>query len=211
MLIEIFSDVICPWCFIGKRRLDRVLDGPLGEGVALRWRPFQLYPDLPLDGVDRRTLLTRRYGDKADPARIPERIRVEAEMEGIQLRFDLMQRTPNTLLAHRVLEFAADAGLQHQLAEALFVAYFCQGSDVGDRMTLLDVAVEVGLDRTALDTYLQSGGGVDSIATQLARAPELGVSGVPGYYLADAFLLPGAQSAETMTQIIERVKQKLGT
>ena len=207
--IEIFSDVICPWCFIGKRRLDRVLDGPLGDDVAVRWRPYQLYPNLPDEGLDRTEALARRYGPNPDLGRVPERIAIEAEQEGIALRYDLMTRTPNTLLAHRLLEFAYDAGRQHDLAEALFVAYFCDGVDVGDREALVAVAQAVGLDVDAAKTYLDGGRGLDEVREQLARAPDVGISGVPGYYLADSFLLPGAQTSEVMGQIIDRVKKKL--
>ena len=211
MQIEIFSDVICPWCFIGKRRLDSVLAGELGEGVTLRWRPYLLYPNLPHDGVDRSELLRRRYGDEADPGRVPERIKVEAEAEGIELRFDLIKRTPNTLLAHQLLEFAHLSDNQHQLSEALFNGYFCEGQDVGDLDVLLAIAAQVGLDAAAANAYLGASAGLDEVREQLERAPELGISGVPGYFLASSFLLPGAQSAETMAQILARVKSKLAS
>ena len=207
--IEIFSDVICPWCFIGKRRLDKVLNGPLGEDVAVRWRPYLLYPNLPDAGMDRAEALARRYGPDPDLGRVPERIAIEAEQEGIALRYDLIARTPNTLLAHRLLEFAYDTGLQHDLAEALFVAYFCEGVDVGNQDALLAVARGVGLDAGAAKAYLDVGSGVGEVQEQLSRAPDVGISGVPGYYLADSFLLPGAQTSEVMGQIIVRVKTKL--
>ena len=207
--IEIFSDVICPWCFIGKRRLDRVLDSPLGEDVTLRWRPYQLHPRLPLEGMDRDEYLARRYGADADRGRVPARIRAEAEAEGIELRFDLMKRLPNTLLAHRLLEYAHAAGCQHALADVLFVGYFCEGADVGDVDTLVGLAERVGLDGAAVRTFLLGSDATGEVHAQLARAPELGVSGVPGYYLANAFLLPGAQTDDVMAQIIERVKTRL--
>ncbi len=216
MEIEIFSDVVCPWCFIGKRRLDRALaapggsdEAPLQGEVSLRWRPYQLYPNLPAQGVDRGEYLRRRYGEQADAGKIPQRIRQEAEAEGITLRFDRIRRTPNTLLAHQLLEFAYSAGLQHELSEALFLAYFCEGVDVGDRDALLEVAAAVGLDAGAAAEYLQQGTAVEEVRSQLTRAPEIGVSGVPGYYIANGFLLPGAQTSETMGQIIRRVRDRL--
>ena len=209
MQIEIFSDVICPWCFIGKKRLDSVLATELGDGVELRWRPYLLYPNLPSEGIDRGELLRQRYGDRADRGKVPERIRVEAEGEGITLRFDLIQRTPNTLMAHQLLEFAHQQGKQHELAERLFQAYFCEGQDVGDLAVLGELAQDCAMDGDAAADYVSSGLALNEVKTQLARAPELGVSGVPGYYLASAFLLPGAQAADTMSQIIGRVKSKL--
>ena len=207
--IEIFSDVICPWCFIGKRRLDKVLATEVGEGVQLRWRPYQLYPQIPVEGLDRAEYLERRYGPDADRARMPARIAQEAESEGVALRYDLMERTPNTLMAHRLLELGFAEGCQHQLSEALFQAYFCQGRDVGDAETLATVASEAGIDKQVAYDYLASDAGLEEVQVQLARAMELGVSGVPGYYLANGFLLPGAQTADTMAQIINRVKTKL--
>ena len=207
--IEIFSDIICPWCFIGKRRLDRVLATTLGEDTQIRWRPYLLYPNLPADGVDRRELLKRRYGENADASRIPSQIKTEAESEGLTLRFDQISRTPNTMDAHRLMEFAFPQGVQHELAERLFNAYFIEGLDVGDKQTLVEQGCEVGLDKQATEDYLYSEMGRDEVEKQLSRAPELGVSGVPGYYLADSFLLPGAQTAEVMGQILTRVKERL--
>jgi len=207
--IEIFSDVICPWCFIGKKRLDNALVSELDEDVVLRWRPYMLYPKLPVEGINRQEFLTRRYGDTADPGRIPERIRIEAEGEGIELRFDLIGRTPNTMLAHRLMEFAHTLGRQHDLAERLFQAYFCEGKDVGDIDELVKQGAEIGLPAADTSSYLSGEEGLAEVTSQLQRAPELGVSGVPGYYLADAFLLPGAQTSETMLQIIRRVRTRI--
>jgi len=207
--IEIFSDVICPWCFIGKKRLDNALVSELDEDVVLRWRPYMLYPKLPVEGINRQEFLTRRYGDTADPGRIPERIRIEAEGEGIELRFDLIGRTPNTMLAHRLMEFAHTLGRQHDLAERLFQAYFCEGKDVGDIDELVKQGAEIGLPAADISSYLSGEEGLAEVTSQLQRAPELGVSGVPGYYLADAFLLPGAQTSETMLQIIRRVRTRI--
>lgn len=207
--IEIFSDVVCPWCFIGKRRLDRVLASGLGDDVRLRWRPYQLYPQIAPGGVDRGEYLARRYGPDADRARVPARIAQEAEAEGIALRFERIQRMPNTLLAHRLLELAYEHGVQHELAEVLFQGYFCQGRDVGDAEELVSLAAAVGLEEDMVRAFLAGDAGQDEVQRQLQRAPELGISGVPGYYLANSFLLPGAQDSQTMAQIIERVKQKL--
>ena len=185
---------------------------PVGEGVELRWRPFQLYPNIDTAGVDRGEHLRQRYGASADIALIPERIRAEAESEGITLRFDLIKRTPNTLLAHRLLEHAYDTygfDLQNALSERLFRAYFCEGKDAGDQQVLLQLAADVGMNEISATTYLNSGAGTDEVESQLARAPDLGVGGVPAYILAGSFLLPGAQSVDTISQIITRAKIRL--
>ena len=206
MEIEIFSDVVCPWCYIGKRRLDAVLDTPIGDGVTLRWRPYQLYPNLPAEGMDRARYLKARYGDDTDRARVPRRIEAEAEAVGLAFDFAAIGRMPNTFQAHRLLEFAGSQGAQHELAEALFADYFCNGKDVGDTQVLAETAEAVGLDGAQAHAYLAGTDGADAVRAQLARAAETGVSGVPCYLLAGRFALPGAQTPEVMAQFIERAK-----
>lgn len=209
LTIEIFSDVICPWCFIGKRRLDQALDGEVGTDVVLRWRPYQLYPKAPESGWDRQDFVRRRYGAEADAGRAPGRIREEAEQEGLELRYDRIGRVPNTLLAHRLMELAALNDCQNALAEALFVGYFCNGKDIGDLVTLAELGAEVGLDRDEIQKELTGSFGLEVVKQQLQRAPDVGVVGVPGYLLGGGFLLPGAQSVDTMRQIIARAKIRL--
>ena len=222
--IEIFSDAICPWCFIGKRRLEAALSvendaAKLDAEVRLRWRPYLLYPNMPLMGVDRGELLRRRYGPRGDKSRVPANIVAEAESENIELRYELINRTPNTRAAHRLVEFAyQDQGWQgqHELVESLFQAYFCQGQDVGDETVLIELAVKQGLSAAAAKDVLSDQGKrrgqlEQELDIQLARATELGVSGVPGYVMGGAYLLPGAQSAETMHAIIARAKTKFSS
>lgn len=209
--IEIFSDVICPWCFIGKRRLDQVLSSDSGRDVSVRWRPYQLYPNIPPSGYARQEYLARRYGDAADVARVPERIVSEATQENIPLRYDLIERMPNTLSAHRLIEWSYPTGRQHDLVEALFSAYFCNGADVGDVEVLVGCATSLGLDEAEVRHCLvaPTDTGINEVQTQLARALDAGITGVPGYLFAGGFLLPGAQSVLTMQQILKRVKEKL--
>jgi predicted DsbA family dithiol-disulfide isomerase len=222
--IEIFSDAICPWCFIGKRRLDAALrqaenSDVMDPEVRLRWRPYLLYPNLPVEGVDRGELLRRRYGPRGDKGRVPGTILAEAEAEGIALRYDLIQRTPNTRAAHRLVEWVFQHRSwqeQHALIENLFQAYFCQGLDVGDSAVLKDIATPLDLNQEAQEAVFngQGEGGVSldaEIDKQLQRAIDLGVSGVPGYVMGGGYLLPGAQSRETMQAIIQRAKIKFAT
>ncbi len=207
--IEIFSDVVCPWCFIGKSRLDAVLKTEVGEGISVRWRPYLLHPLIPSEGLDRAQYMQQRYGAQADSSKAPSRIIEEAAAEGLVLRYDLIKRVPNTQLAHLVLAFSFAYGVQHELAQALFEDYFCLGRDVGDLATLLETAQRFDLPLDALQKYLSHRDAQVELQQQLDRAPDLGLSGVPGYYLAGRFLLPGAQDQLTMTQIIKRVKTKL--
>ena len=206
MEIEIFSDVVCPWCYIGKKRLDAVMDTPVGEGVTLRWRPYQLYPNLPPDGMDRARYLEARYGADADRGRVPERIEAEAGEVGLKLDFSAIEKMPNTFQAHRLLELAAAHGVQHELAELLFDYYFCSGRDVGDLDVLVEAAETLGLERDPVRDYLGGTEGVDAVRKQLQRAVDVGVSGVPCYLLAGRFALPGAQAPEVMAQFITRAK-----
>ncbi|MYE85450.1 MAG: DsbA family oxidoreductase [Gammaproteobacteria bacterium] len=209
MQIEIFSDVVCPWCYIGKRRLDAVLQTPVGEGVTLRWRPYQLRPGLPAKGVDRAEYLRARYGEEADPGRVPQRLAAEAEDAGLTFDFAAMGRMPNTFQAHRLMELAWDDGVQHQLAEVLFDAYFRAGKDIGQLATLVEAAERSGIDGAKAAQYLDGDAGADRVREQLERAVELGVSGVPSYLLAGRFTLPGAQTPEVMGQFIQRAKERL--
>ena len=209
MEIEIFSDVVCPWCYIGKRRLDAVLQTPVGEGVRLRWRPYQLRPGLPAEGVDRAEYLRARYGEEADPGRIPQRLAAEAEDAGLTFDFAAMGRMPNTFQAHRLMELAWDDGVQHQLAEVLFDAYFRAGQDIGQTAALVEAAQRSGIDGAKAARYLDGSAGAERVREQLERAVELGVSGVPSYLLAGRFTLPGAQTPEVMGQFIQRAKERL--
>lgn len=220
MLIEIFSDVVCPWCYIGKRRLDMVMQTEVGEGVELAWRPYQLYPNIPAGGLLREDVLRARHPEadeddlEALKRKVPSRIRAEAEGVGIAFDFAAMRTMPNTRLAHRLLMFVEDVigsrELQHELAEALFRLHFCHGRDVGHMDVLVETAERIGLDGDAARQYLASNGGGAALDRELARAVDVGVSGVPGFLLGGRFLLPGAQTPEVIGQFITRAKERLG-
>ena len=217
--IEIFSDAICPWCFIGKRRLEKAVkrlgaNNEFDPEVRLRWRPYLLYPNLPIEGIDRNELLRRRYGPRGDKGRVPAAILAEAAAENIGLRYDLIERTPNTRAAHRLVEWVYVEGgwqAQHAVVETLFQAYFCLGQDVGDADVLSGLAKPFGLTESVKDCVLNGEGRLGAeldaeIDAQLERGLDLGVSGVPGYVMGGSYLLPGAQDTETMQAIIQRAK-----
>ena len=220
--IEIFSDVICPWCFIGKRRLEAALcdeNFDMDPNVTLRWRPYMLYPNLPVRGVDRAEMLRARFGPRGDKGRVPAMILAEAASQHIELRYDLIDRTPNTRAAHRLIEWVGHQHgwqAQHTLVESLFNAYFCKGQDVGNIATLAVIAASCSLQETQTEAVLSGTGELgwqlnEEIDLQLQRAIDLGVSGVPGYVMGGGYLLPGAQSVETMCAIIARAKKKFST
>lgn len=209
MQIEIFSDVVCPWCYIGKRRLDAVLASDVGEGVQVTWRPYQLYPQLPESGMERGAFMRARFGDGADAREIYQRVVSEAEGEGLTLNFEGIRTAPNTLKAHRLLSWAEFSGRQHELAEVLFASYFREGLDVGDAAVLADAAERAGLDRVAAAAMLDSHDEEDKVRSELSLAQAAGVSGVPFFVLAGRFAIPGAQPRDVMAQLISRARDKL--
>lgn len=209
MQIEIFSDVVCPWCYIGKRRLDAVLESSAGAGAQVTWRPYQLYPQIPEGGVPREQFMRARFGAEADAGAIYRRVRDEAAGEGLELRFDRIQVAPNTFRAHRLLSWAEPSGRQHALAEVLFRYYFCDGRDVGDVDELVAAASEAGLDAAGAREMLSGHDEVDKVRSELSLAEAAGVTGVPFFVMAGRFAIPGAQPRDVMAQLIERARERL--
>ena len=183
-------------------------DSDMGE-IELEWKPYQLYPNLPAGGVARSEFLRARYGESADGTRTPERIRIEADEVGIAFNYASIDRVPNTLSAHRLLAMAGEMGCQHELAETLFHAYFCDGSDVGAVDTLADCGATVGMNGGAVREFLCGDAGIEATLRDIAGAFDVGVAGVPCYRLGGAFLLPGAQTPDVMIQFIDRAKKRL--
>jgi len=209
MDIEIFSDLICPWCFIGKRRLDRALERVAGDDIRIQWRPFQLYPDLPAEGVDREAFYKARFGADADARKVGARIAEEAQEAGIALDYARIVRVPNTLLGHRLVAFFDGDPRQHDLMDALFTAYFTQGRDLGDVGVLADIAAGFGADAAAVRARLASDELTRDIRGQVKGAYNAGLSGVPCFVLAGRFGIPGAQPVDTMRQFIERARERV--
>jgi predicted DsbA family dithiol-disulfide isomerase len=205
MHIDVYSDLICPWCYIGKRQLDRVLASPAGEGVWVRWRPFQLYPQLPREGVDRATFMRARFGstNTDTPTRIAE------AAEGLDIAFDyaVIQRVPNTFDGHRLMEWVGPGEVQHRLAETLFSYYFCKGRDIGDVDVLADAAAAVGSDAAAAREMLAGEVGAEDVQERVKHAYAAGVTGVPCFVLPNGFGIPGAQPAEVLTRFIRRARE----
>ena len=223
MLIEIFSDIVCPWCYIGKRRLDQVLDDLQDDQIQIRWRAFQLYPMLPCDGLPRAEFMRARFGAGADPSRLYRQVLQEAEPLGLALDVAAIRRAPNTRLAHRLLAWAAQGaalgavhraaaqGSQHTLAETLFRYYFTEGRDLSDARVLAEAAGESGFDRQAASQALASGAGAAAVDADLARAREAEITGVPLYVFGGRFALPGAQQPDVLRHFIERARQRLAS
>jgi predicted DsbA family dithiol-disulfide isomerase len=187
-LIEVWSDVVCPWCWIGKRRLAKALaDGPPAEVV---WRPFQLNPELPKEGMDRAAYRAAKFGSLERSRELEARVAEAGRSEGIDFAFDRIRRTPNTFDAHRVLSRAFREGVQDAVGEALFRAYFTEGRDLGDRATLAELAKESGLDVSGLWDD-------DAVAAEVRRfeaeGRDLGIASVPTFVIDRKAGLSGAQ------------------
>ncbi len=192
--VDVISDVICPWCYIGKRRLVKAVATLKGQHeVRVRWLPYQLNPAMPREGISRREYRTRKFGSWERSLELDARVVEVGKSECIPFAFDRIERTPNTLDAHRLIGLADREGVQDAVVEALFRAYFTEGRDIGDRQTLLDVVAEAGLDRRKAEGVLNGEGGLTAFqeADELARQHR--VEGVPFFILNGRVTLSGAQ------------------
>jgi predicted DsbA family dithiol-disulfide isomerase len=209
--IDIVSDVICPWCYIGKRQLERALATLEREGLrfSVHWNPFQLNPDMPKEGRDRIAYRVQKFGSAERARELDERVAGAAANAGLSFRQDLMLRTPNTLDAHRLIWLAGREGMQDAVVEALFVAYFTQGRDVGDHAVLADCAAEVGMDRAAVADFLAGDTAAKEMLAADRAAREASVSGVPSFFLDGYSLYSGAMPAETMAEALRKGNQIL--
>ncbi|MSP84136.1 MAG: DsbA family oxidoreductase [Alphaproteobacteria bacterium] len=206
MRIDIFSDVICPWCFIGKRRLERALaDRP--RPVDIRWRAFLLNRDMPPEGMERQEYLTLKFGGDAKARDLYGSIEQVGAGEGIPFAFDCIRRTPNTIQAHRVVHFAGEVGQQDAVVEALFRAYFLDGRDLSDDRVLSTVATEAGLDEVAVSAMLAGGDGADLVLAENDLAHEIGINGVPCFIVAERYAISGAQGSEVFSRLLDSLEQ----
>ena len=216
MHVEIYSDIVCPWCFIGKRRLEQAIETAGYENRAhVTWRPFQLNPTMPKSGMDRRTYLDAKFGGTEARRAIEERLAKAGEADGIVFAFDRIERTPNTFEAHRLMWFAQQNGKQDDLAEALFHAYFSEGRDIGDGQTLVDIAAEIRFDRDEALQFLASDQGVEEVRTEEAAGHRLSIRGVPYFVLNGTHAISGAQPPDIFVSAlqkaeVDRAERKVG-
>ena len=203
MQIDIVADVACPWCFIGKRRLERAL-ALRPDIVATRsWRAFQLNPDMPPEGISREFYLSAKFGSPRQATRSYAAITAAGRGEGIDFAFERMRRTPNTLRAHRLVRLAAFEGAGDAMVEALFQAYFVDGLDIGDVDTLAAIAVRAGLDYDAARAYLAGDTGAVEVLAEESRARRLGIHAVPCFVLERGYAIAGAQEPEMFLPLFD--------
>ena len=210
LTIDIVSDVVCPWCYLGKRRLAQALAGEQREEIAVRWRPYQLDPSIPPGGLERKAYLRNKFGDDGRLETAHERLRRLGGEEGIAFAFDKIERAPNTLDAHRLIRWASAAGVQDEIVERLFRLYFEEGRDIGDRQLLVEAAREAGMGSMAVEERLSEGVDEKEVRREIAQAQSLGVTGVPFFIFASRFGVPGAQGADVLAKAIEQARKSLG-
>jgi predicted DsbA family dithiol-disulfide isomerase len=201
--IDIILDVACPWCFIGKRRLERALMQRPDVIVSRSWRAFQLNPEMPREGFPRELYLLARFGSSSVAERSYAAVCAAGLGEGIAFAFDRIRRTPNTLQAHRLIHLAAAQGNSDEMVEGLFQGYFLEGLDIGDTATLAAIAARAGIDRRSAERYLAGQAGINEILAEERRARRLGIRAVPCFVLERGYAISGAQEPEMFLPLFD--------
>ncbi|MEO0668076.1 MAG: DsbA family oxidoreductase [Pseudomonadota bacterium] len=205
--LDIMSDPICPWCYIGKAHLDRALEAHPNHPFVIEWHPFQLNPDMPAEGMDRRAYLEAKFGGKEGAVRAYAPVVENAEKAGLKIDFEGMQRTPNTLDAHRLIHWAGIEGKQTAAVSALFKAYFVEARDIGDPEVLADIADTIDMDASVVLRLLGTDADCEDIAARDAHSRSMGVNSVPTFIVAQQHAVPGAQPPELWAKVIAELSR----
>ena len=201
LTVDVISDVICPWCYIGKRRLEKAIaDLDDEHDVQVRWRPLQLNPAMPKEGISRREYRTRKFGSWERSMELDAKVIAVGETEGIHFAFDKMERTPSTVDAHRIIWLADQRGCQDAVVEALFLAYFSHGRDIGKPETVIDVVAKAGLERQVVEETLNSNDGMEAIAKERESSRQHNVDSVPFFIVNKEITLSGAQASKALLE-----------
>jgi predicted DsbA family dithiol-disulfide isomerase len=201
MEIDIVSDVVCPWCFLGKRKLDAAMKQVPNFTYELRWRPFQLDPTIPPEGMARQDYMGRKFGPEKIAA-IHARLEEAGREDGVAFAFDKITRSPNTLDAHRLIRWAQGSGKQSEIVDRLFTLYFIEGADIGDRHVLIEVAREYGLDADLMARLMVEGVDIGPVREEISTAARMGVSGVPFFIFNGKYAVSGAQPVDGLVGVI---------
>ena len=205
--ITIYSDVICPWCYVGKRRFEKALLAPgMPQQLAITWRPFELNPDMPAEGIERSVYRARKFGPEKS-RQIDQQMTETGREVGITFAFDKMQHTPNTRLAHRLIWQAGQHGgeAQNALVDRLFKGYFEDGLDIGRKDVLLDLATAAGLDSGDARIALEEDGSLDAVLDLEYQGVNMGIRGVPYFVLIGKYAISGAQSPELWKDTLPKI------
>lgn len=202
MRITVVFDTVCPWCFIGKRRLERALRARPEVTAEFSWQPFLLNPELPPEGTERALYLERKFGGRQRVDRMYEALTAAGIHEGIAFSFDRIRRTPNSLNSHRLIQMAPQS-VQPALVDHLFVSYFSDGVDIGEPEALAELAADVGMNHGQVLRQLTNEAGVNSVYSANARSHRMGINGVPCFLFNDAFSMAGAQEVEVLVRMVD--------
>ncbi len=206
LTIDVISDIMCPWCYIGKRRLEKALAMTSDIAVEVHWRPYQLDPTLPPEGKDRQQYLVEKFGAERATS-FYETIRAAGADEGIDFAFDKIKISPNTMNCHRLIKWARADNLQEAVVERLFQLYFLEGADLSAQQTLIDVAQEVGMEHDLVEQLLPTDSDTRTTASEIKHAQEMGVTGVPCFIIDKRFALMGAENADTLAAAIRHAEE----
>lgn len=201
--IEVVSDIVCPWCYVGKRRLRRAIDLMPGSSIDVQWRPFRLDSTIPTGGIPRQEYLTRKFGSVEAAAPMYEQLTRIGPEEGISFHFDRITRSPNTVNAHRLIKWATADGIADDVVERLFEAYFSEGLDVGDTEVLARLAEEAGFTGKPVNERLDTDEDRDQTVAEIEHATHTGVNGVPCFIIDRRIVVMGAHPPETLVQAME--------
>ncbi len=203
---KVVSDLICPWCYIGKRRLEAALRELPRRAASVSWHPFQLNPDMPREGMDRKDYCTRKFGSWDRCLEMYAQISAVGKTVGIEFRFDKQAVVPNTLDVHRVTWLAGRDGVQDAVVEALFRAYFCEGVNLASRRMLIEVVTAAGLEDREVERFLDSDQGIAEVKTEEYEVKSFGVSSVPLFIIQETVAVSGAQPPETLLKAFEQAQ-----
>lgn len=205
MQIEIYSDVVCPWCFVGKRRLEQALERiGAAQRVEVGWRPFELNPTMPKAGMERRTYLQAKFGGAEVLRGMEDRLTKAGEADGIEFAFDKIARTPNTFDAHRLIWFAGQQDCQDKVVEAIFHSYFTKGSEIGNPGSLAEIASGCGLNREEVERFLSSDKAVQEVRAEEETGHRLGIRGVPYFVFNGSIAISGAQPPDIFVSALQQ-------
>lgn len=203
--LDIISDPICPWCYIGKANLDRAIAETGKNPFQIDWRIFQLNPDMPPEGIERQRYLKAKFGGPERAREVYDRIEAAAVEAGIEMHFDRIPKTPNTMDAHRLIRWSRTTGNQSALVERLFRLYFAEGGDISDHGVLLDAAEAVGMEREVVARLLSGDADLDLLREEEDAARQMGVNGVPCFIVAGRYVLQGAQPPQVWMDVIREL------
>lgn len=206
LVVDVISDVMCPWCYIGKKRLEKAIKSVPGIAVDVRWHPYQLDPTLPPEGKDRATYLNEKFGGAERAEAAYERVRQAGREEGIPFAFEKIEVSPNTMDAHRLILWSRSDDLQDVVVELLFKAYFVEGRNLAKAATLVEISAEAGMQSDLVEQLFETDSDLAKLKRQIDQASEMGVTGVPFFIIDGRFALAGAEDPATIAAALQHAE-----